>query len=96
MGYKTPNIDRIAHEGLMFTDYYAEQSCTAGLGWIVGSNLHIDFRFSSADPGLAQNYAEELVGLAPEVILAHMLALTWCDQLDSSRSRPFTTNAASA
>ena len=30
MGYKTPNIDRIAKEGLMFTDYYAEQSCTAG------------------------------------------------------------------
>ncbi|MGY8668244.1 arylsulfatase [Bradyrhizobium sp. UFLA05-109] len=30
MGYRTPNIDRIAHEGLMFTDYYAEQSCTAG------------------------------------------------------------------
>ena len=26
MGYKTPNIDRIAREGLMFTDYYAEQS----------------------------------------------------------------------
>ncbi|MDI1353316.1 MAG: arylsulfatase [bacterium] len=30
MGYKTPNIDRIAKEGIMFTDYYAEQSCTAG------------------------------------------------------------------
>jgi arylsulfatase len=30
MGYKTPNIDRVAKEGLMFTDYYAEQSCTAG------------------------------------------------------------------
>lgn len=30
MGYKTPNIDRIAEEGLSFTDYYAEQSCTAG------------------------------------------------------------------
>jgi arylsulfatase A-like enzyme len=30
MGIKTPNIDRIAREGLMFTDYYAEQSCTAG------------------------------------------------------------------
>src|SRR5215467_1541586 len=30
MGIKTPNIDRIAKEGLMFTDYYAEQSCTAG------------------------------------------------------------------
>jgi len=30
MGFKTPNIDRIAKEGVMFTDYYAEQSCTAG------------------------------------------------------------------
>jgi len=30
MGYKTPNIDRLAREGMMFTDYYAEQSCTAG------------------------------------------------------------------
>jgi len=30
MGYKTPNIDRVAREGVMFTDYYAEQSCTAG------------------------------------------------------------------
>ena len=30
MGYKTPNIDRIANEGAIFTDYYAEQSCTAG------------------------------------------------------------------
>ncbi|MGF1561962.1 MAG: arylsulfatase [Geminicoccaceae bacterium] len=30
MGYRTPNIDRIAEEGLSFTDYYAEQSCTAG------------------------------------------------------------------
>src|SRR5262245_38155584 len=30
VGYKTPNIDRIAREGVMFTDYYAENSCTAG------------------------------------------------------------------
>jgi len=30
MGYQTPNIDRIAKEGVMFTDYYGEQSCTAG------------------------------------------------------------------
>jgi arylsulfatase A-like enzyme len=30
MGYRTPNIDRLAKEGVMFTDYYAEQSCTAG------------------------------------------------------------------
>ena len=30
MGYRTPNIDRIAREGMKFTDYYGEQSCTAG------------------------------------------------------------------
>ena len=30
MGYKTPNIDRIADEGMMFTDHYGENSCTAG------------------------------------------------------------------
>ena len=30
VGYKTPNIDRIGNEGIRFTDYYAEQSCTAG------------------------------------------------------------------
>ena len=30
MGYQTPNIDRVANEGMLFTDYYAEQSCTAG------------------------------------------------------------------
>ena len=30
MGYKTPNIDRIAKEGALFTDWYAQQSCTAG------------------------------------------------------------------
>jgi arylsulfatase A-like enzyme len=30
MGYRTPNLNRIAKEGMIFTDYYAEQSCTAG------------------------------------------------------------------
>src|SRR6202035_5649785 len=30
MGYHTPNIDRIAKEGAIFTDYYGQQSCTAG------------------------------------------------------------------
>ena len=30
MGYQTPNIDRIAKEGALFTDWYGQQSCTAG------------------------------------------------------------------
>jgi len=39
MGYRTPNIDRIAHEGIRFTDYYGEQSCTAGrAAFITGQN----------------------------------------------------------
>jgi arylsulfatase len=39
MGYRTPNIDRIAAEGARFTDYYGEQSCTAGrAAFICGQN----------------------------------------------------------
>ncbi len=39
MGYRTPNIDRIAEEGISFTDYYAQQSCTAGrAAFITGQN----------------------------------------------------------
>jgi arylsulfatase len=39
MGYRTPNIDRIAKEGIEFTDYYAQQSCTAGrAAFITGQN----------------------------------------------------------
>jgi len=41
MGYKTPNIDRIAKEGMMFTDYYGEQSCTAGRSsYIMGQSVY--------------------------------------------------------
>jgi arylsulfatase A-like enzyme len=39
MGYRTPNIDRVANEGIAFTDYYAQQSCTAGrAAFITGQN----------------------------------------------------------
>jgi arylsulfatase A-like enzyme len=39
MGYETPNIDRIAHEGVTFTDWYGQQSCTAGRAcFITGQN----------------------------------------------------------
>jgi arylsulfatase len=39
MGYRTPNIDRIAADGVRFTDYYGEQSCTAGrAAFICGQN----------------------------------------------------------
>ncbi len=39
MGYRTPNIDRLAREGVSFTDYYGQQSCTAGrAAFITGQN----------------------------------------------------------
>jgi arylsulfatase len=41
MGYMTPNIDRIAKEGLSFTDYYGQQSCTAGRAAFLGGNVPV-------------------------------------------------------
>ena len=50
MGYQTPNIDRIASEGIIFTDYYAEQSCTAGrASFIMGQSV---FRTGLSKVGL--------------------------------------------
>ncbi|MGB6011502.1 MAG: sulfatase-like hydrolase/transferase, partial [Desulfobacterales bacterium] len=50
MGYQTPNIDRIANEGMMFTDYYGEQSCTAGRSsFITGQSV---FRTGLSKVGL--------------------------------------------
>jgi arylsulfatase len=41
MGYSTPNIDRIAKEGVAFTDYYGQQSCTAGRAAFIGGNVPV-------------------------------------------------------
>jgi arylsulfatase A-like enzyme len=50
MGYKTPNIDRIAEEGMLFTDSYGEQSCTAGRSaFITGQSV---FRTGLSKVGL--------------------------------------------
>ena len=50
MGYQTPNIDRIAQEGMTFTDYYGEQSCTAGRSsFIMGQSV---FRTGLSKVGL--------------------------------------------
>lgn len=41
VGYRTPNIDRIAREGILFTDYYGEQSCTAGrASFMLGQSVY--------------------------------------------------------
>mgnify|MGYP001236465961 FL=1 len=41
MGYRTPNIDRIAAEGVGFTDYYAQQSCTAGRAAFISGSVPV-------------------------------------------------------
>jgi arylsulfatase A-like enzyme len=37
MGYRTPNLDRLAKEGALFTDWYGQQSCTAGRACFITS-----------------------------------------------------------
>ena len=50
VGYKTPNIDRVANEGMIFTDYYGEQSCTAGRSsYVTGQSV---FRTGLSKVGL--------------------------------------------
>ena len=55
MGFKTPHIDRIAKEGMLFTDYYAENSCTAGRStFITGQSAWRTGLSKVGAPGAAQ------------------------------------------
>ena len=60
MGYETPNIDRIAEEGMMFTDYYGEQSCTAGRSsFIMGQSVFRTGLSKVGLPGAQEGMQEE-------------------------------------
>ena len=60
MGYHTPHIDRIAQEGMMFTDYYAEQSCTAGRSsFITGQSVFRTGLSKVGLPGAKEGLSEE-------------------------------------
>lgn len=53
MGYRTPNIDRIASEGMAFTDYHGEQSCTVGRSSFIARQRFIGIRSKgSMDKGV--------------------------------------------
>ena len=59
VGYRTPNIDRIAKEGMMFTDYYAENSCTAGRSSFITGQTPLRTGLSKVgDPGRPGRPAE--------------------------------------
>ena len=60
MGYQTPNIDRVAKEGVKFTDYYAEQSCTAGRASFITGQIPFRVGLSKVGmPGAKQGLSDE-------------------------------------
>jgi arylsulfatase A-like enzyme len=65
MGYRTPNIDRIAEEGVSFTDYYAQQSCTAGRAAFIGGNNPLRTGMTKVGvPGAAEGWQKTDVTMA--------------------------------
>jgi arylsulfatase A-like enzyme len=65
MGYRTPNIDRIAREGMIFTDSYGEQSCTAGRSsFITGQSVYRTGLSKVGIPGAPTGMSEKLVTIA--------------------------------
>jgi arylsulfatase A-like enzyme len=65
MGYKTPNIDSLARKGAMFTDFYAEQSCTAGrAAFITGQYVYRTGLSTVGMPAAPQGIQDEDVTLA--------------------------------
>src|ERR1700758_3107643 len=65
MGYQTPNIDRIAKEGIMFTDSYGEQSCTAGrAAFITGQSVYPTGLSKVGIPSALIGMNEKLVTIA--------------------------------
>src|SRR6202034_2147089 len=65
MGYQTPNIDRLAKEGMMFTDSYGEQSCTAGRSsFITGQSVYRTGLSKVGIPGAPVGMSEKIVTIA--------------------------------
>jgi arylsulfatase A-like enzyme len=62
MGYRTPNIDRLAKDGMMFTDSYGEQSCTAGRSsFITGQSVYRTGLSKVGMPGAPQGMMDTIV-----------------------------------
>ncbi len=65
MGYKTPNIDRIAREGVSFTDYYGQQSCTAGRAAFINGSVPVRSGMTKVGlPGAAEGWQKTDVTMA--------------------------------
>jgi arylsulfatase A-like enzyme len=65
MGYQTPNIDRLAREGVGFTDYYGQQSCTAGRAAFISGSVPVRSGMTKVGmPGAAQGWQKTDVTMA--------------------------------
>jgi arylsulfatase len=65
MGYRTPHIDRLAREGVAFTDYYGQQSCTAGRAAFIGGNVPVRTGMTKVGlPGAAEGWQKTDVTVA--------------------------------
>ena len=65
MGYQTPNIDRVAKEGVAFTDYYSQQSCTAGRAAFISGSAPVRSGMTKVGmPGAAEGWQKTDVTMA--------------------------------
>ena len=65
MGYQTPNIDRLAKEGMLFTDSYGEQSCTAGRSsFITGQSVYRTGLSKVGIPGAPVGMSDKIITIA--------------------------------
>jgi arylsulfatase A-like enzyme len=99
MGYRTPNIDRIAKEGALFTDWYGQQSCTAGrAAFITGQSPFRTGLLKVGLPGAKEGLQKEDVTIA-EVLKAQgyltgqLGRTTWGIGTTSSRPRTGSTSS---
>ena len=96
MGGRTPNIDRIANEGILFTDYYAQQSCTAGrASFMLGQNPFRTGLLTIGMPGAKQGVQAKDPTIAELLkpmgyVTGRLAKTTWA--IVTSTCQPFTAS----
>ncbi len=103
MGYQTPNIDRIAREGVSFTDYYGQQSCTAGRAAFIGGVVPVRNGMTKVGlPGAKEGWQKPAIRLSrrcsgtramPPVNSARTISVT---AMSISRRCTASTNTSAA
>jgi arylsulfatase len=91
MDYRTPNIDRLAKEGMMFTDSYGEQSCTAGRSsFITGQSVYRTSLSKVGVPAAPVGMPDDIVTIAA----CHKIAARFAATSPSQKAASFTIDDA--